>query len=248
MAVNQLAERKARVDAVRREYDATARLPCRVSAVRFMSRGRPVDVSVYDELVDAMHRQVRFRAEDTVLDVGTGSGLLLDRLANRVRRAVGTDLSAEQLQHIPPRPGVAACAAAGDSLPFVDATFDKVVCHGVFQHFPDKDYARATLSEMVRVCRPGGAIYVGSLFNEYLREVFLDIGGQRQVSVRQVAATRVRKALGRYQAPYYLFLSPAEMVRWAAELGCRRACPLLQVTESVDPLYRMFRFDLLIDR
>ena len=50
--------------------------------------------------------------------------------------------------------------APGEALPFPDASFDLVWSWTVLEHVQD---VRATLSEMVRVLRPGGEMYVGTV-------------------------------------------------------------------------------------
>ena len=48
-------------------------------------------------------------------------------------------------------------AAAGETLPFRDASFDLVHCFSTIEHVAS---AEETVREMVRVTRPGGAVYV----------------------------------------------------------------------------------------
>jgi 2-polyprenyl-3-methyl-5-hydroxy-6-metoxy-1,4-benzoquinol methylase len=48
---------------------------------------------------------------------------------------------------------------AGERLPFTDGSFDVVTCQQVLEHVADID---ATVSEMVRVTRPGGSIFVST--------------------------------------------------------------------------------------
>ena len=115
---------------------------------------------------------VRFRAEDIVLEVGAGSGLLLERIARHVARAFGTDLSAEILKLVPRAPNIEVQQMDSDALRFPDASFDKVVLNAVIQFFPDRDYAARCLAEMARVCRPGGMVYIGDIFNAYLEKEY----------------------------------------------------------------------------
>src|SRR5207237_869388 len=52
-------------------------------------------------------------------------------------------------------------------LPFMDASFDAVICLGLFEHIPPWLQA-TTLREMLRVARRGGAIYLMLLNNRSL--------------------------------------------------------------------------------
>jgi ubiquinone/menaquinone biosynthesis C-methylase UbiE len=90
-----------------------------------------------------------------VLDLASGPGLLARAAAARVGDAglvIASDISQGQLQCCPELPRV---AADGETLPFADASFDRVLCGLGLMFFPDED---AALGEMHRVLRPGGRI------------------------------------------------------------------------------------------
>ncbi len=50
-----------------------------------------------------------------------------------------------------------ALIAAGEAMPYAANTFDVVIANEVIEHVTDD---RATVAEMVRVCRPGGRIVI----------------------------------------------------------------------------------------
>jgi SAM-dependent methyltransferase len=101
-----------------------------------------------------------------VLDVACGAGHVAEQLAPHVRQVVGVDLTRALLDA-----GAARLLAAGVDnvllqegtvarLPFVDASFDLVVCRTALHHFADPDGA---IDEMRRVCRPGGRVVVADM-------------------------------------------------------------------------------------
>jgi len=96
-----------------------------------------------------------------LLDVGTGTGRILERLAPRVERGVGLDLSHEMLELARVRlssPELRHCQVRhGDmyNLPFPGASFDVVVFHMVL-HFADNP--AAAMAEAARVLKPGGKL------------------------------------------------------------------------------------------
>jgi SAM-dependent methyltransferase len=98
-------------------------------------------------------------AEGRVLDVGCGSGLLLDRMTRERDGglAVGVDASPEMLARARARLGrrAALCAADVHHLPFRDAAFDAVVSSSSLHYWADP--ARA-LGEVARVTRRGGRL------------------------------------------------------------------------------------------
>jgi demethylmenaquinone methyltransferase/2-methoxy-6-polyprenyl-1,4-benzoquinol methylase len=88
-----------------------------------------------------------------VLDVATGTGLIARALERRLRcRVIGIDLTEAMLRA---GPGRTVSAADARSLPFADRTFDALTFSYLLRYVDDPV---ATLRELARVVRPGGAI------------------------------------------------------------------------------------------
>jgi len=100
----------------------------------------------------------------TVLDIGTGPGVLLVELAARRPdlRLTGVDLSADMIaaarRNLEPF-GERAGARVGDvtSLPFPDRSFDLIVSSLSLHHW---DHPEAAVPELARILRPGGRVYI----------------------------------------------------------------------------------------
>lgn len=100
-----------------------------------------------------------------ILDVGSGTGVLLPALLETCPRAVITelDLAEEMLRENAAKrsaPPIRWVCADGMRLPFRAASFDLVLCFGVLPHFADLTSA---LRELSRVLLPGGVLAVGHL-------------------------------------------------------------------------------------
>lgn len=99
--------------------------------------------------VRARARQARFAAalpsDARVLDVGCG-----ERLS--VPQAVGIDVRATRATR---------CLGDGHTLPFREATFDGATSFAVLEHVADP---RAVVSEIHRVLKPRGVVYVSAPF------------------------------------------------------------------------------------
>lgn len=89
-----------------------------------------------------------------VLEVGCGTGLILERLSRVAERAVGVDLSPGMLEHAKAR-GLDVHEGSATALPFEDASFDAAVSFKVLAHVEDISSA---MGEMGRVVRPGGRV------------------------------------------------------------------------------------------
>ncbi|MHB8464878.1 MAG: class I SAM-dependent methyltransferase [Acidimicrobiales bacterium] len=101
-----------------------------------------------------------------VLDVACGAAHVAEQLAPYVRQVVGVDLTAALLELGCRRlrdAGVRnVLLQEGDAaaLPFVDGSFDLVVCRSSLHHFADVE---SSLREMGRVCRAGGRVAIDEL-------------------------------------------------------------------------------------
>lgn len=115
---------------------------------------------------------------DRLLDIGTGTGRLLELLAPRVRQGLGVDASKAMLalaRSRLARADLAHCSvrlADMYRLPLADETFDLAVLQMVLHHAADPP---GVLAEAARVLAPGGTLLVVDLAphaDEVLRQRF----------------------------------------------------------------------------
>ncbi|EUB96112.1 transcriptional regulator, ArsR family [Rhizobium sp. CF080] len=113
---------------------------------------------------------------DALLDLGTGTGWILQLLSNLYRRAVGIDASRDMLSvarsNLDKAGIVKASVRHGDilNLPLEGQDFDLITVHQVL-HFLDQP--ELAIAEAARVLRPGGRLLIVDLAPhtlEYLRE------------------------------------------------------------------------------
>ena len=118
----------------------------------------------YDEIAAAIAAEAP--AGGAVLDVGSGSGEVLLRLARRVPtlRLTGVDVDPGMLAvaerkaaRLPAASRPTFVAADAASLPMDDASVDLVVSSFAAHHLPDR---HAALAEMMRVLKPGGRVII----------------------------------------------------------------------------------------
>ena len=102
-----------------------------------------------------LRHALRGRAGLTILDLGAGSGIMMDRLGD-LGLNVGLDLSMSAARFCRAK-GHAALLADAGRLPFPAESFDAVIAADVIEHTPDDELV---VSELRRVLRPGGVLMV----------------------------------------------------------------------------------------
>ena len=95
-------------------------------------------------------------AEARVLDAGCGSGRTLQELVD-YGEVSGIELNTEAAALARGRGLGEVQVGRLEALPWEDATFDLITCLDVIEHVPDD---AAALTELRRVCRPGGWLLV----------------------------------------------------------------------------------------
>jgi ArsR family transcriptional regulator len=129
---------------------------------------------------------------DRVLDLGTGSGLMLPSLLERAERVIAVDASSTMLQLARQTAGKAAVDRCdfrlGDleHLPVADGEVDAVIACMVLHHVPRP---QAAIEEAWRALAPGGALTIVDLAqhaDESMREAHADLWlGFRPIEIRR---------------------------------------------------------------
>ena len=118
---------------------------------------------IYQAIHKRLLSQVELSANANVLDLGCGTGRLLNRLANQFPEITGTglDLSPQMLrvarQNNRHRPRLIYLEGNAENLPFVEGQFDAVFNTISFLHYPQPDQV---LKEVARVLSSGGKFYL----------------------------------------------------------------------------------------
>ena len=105
-------------------------------------------------------------AQDSVLDVACGPGLLACAFARHAAQVTGIDITEAMIEQARLRQQEQGLHnldwQVGNAvpLPFADGAFSLVVTRYSFHHFQQPERA---LAEMIRVCRPGGRVMVADV-------------------------------------------------------------------------------------
>lgn len=134
----------------------------------FTSWSKSYDRSILQWLLfDPSHKlilkQLDGRGSGHILDIGCGTGKLAHRLITHHRdaRVFGIDFCESMIRaagpHVTEEQRIHLGVADSQHLPFPDDAFDFITCSNSFHHYPDQ---QAALSEMHRVLRPGGQLFL----------------------------------------------------------------------------------------
>ena len=102
---------------------------------------------------------LKTREYSTLLDVGCGTGFLIDLLAGQKEAEyIGLDLSEKMVEAAREKGirGARFLTGSADRLPFADGSMDVVTCSQSFHHYP---YPEKAMQEACRVLKKGG-VYV----------------------------------------------------------------------------------------
>lgn len=208
--------------------------------------------SIYARLLD---EQLPFGAR--VLDVGCGTGQMVNFLALSGRIVIGCDLSNASLVkaiNFQRRFGIRnASFVKGDlfSLSFQEASFDYILCNGVLHHTVDP------YGGFLRLChwlKPGGCIVVG-LYNLYGRKLlqvrrFLGKLNAKMIfkldyQLRQKNLSKERKTiwfLDQYKHPHESTHTVKEVLNWfkGNDIRYLNSIPKIVFSEQFSQRERLF--------
>lgn len=177
----------------------------------------------YHRMLDELELELvaRYGRGKDLLEVGCGTGLVLERARRIGRSAIGVDLSRGMLEQARAR-GLLVAQGTATQLPVATASVDVAFCFKVLAHVAEPQLA---LAEMARVVRPGGWV-LAELYNpRSLRYLVKRLKSPTPIS----ATTDDGAVLTRYDdAAAIRRMLPPEL-SWQATRGIRIVTPVAAV-------------------
>src|SRR4051812_14182087 len=177
----------------------------------------------YHRMLDDLEVEIveRYARGKQVLEVGCGTGLILDRVAAFASRTSGIDLSGGMLARAAAR-GLSVVQASATELPIASASVDVAYSFKVLAHIPD---IAGAMREMSRVVRPGGYVIAEFYNARSLRRLVKAVKPPTAVSDQ----THDEHVYTRYDdaAAIRSYLPPE--LEWVATRGIRVITPVAAV-------------------
>lgn len=147
---------------------------------------------------------------ERLLDLGCGTGLILDLAHDLFKELDGIDITEEMLARVKPRSNVRTQRASAERIPFPDGTFDAVTAYSVLHHLEDLSQV---FHEVRRILKPGGFVYADESPSQHFLDALsnLDSGSTMTSEVRR-EREKLLTDVNQYQTRYGL---PIEVVKRA---------------------------------
>lgn len=169
--------------------------------------GEPMTAAEIREWLDDTVAQLREGAPRRVLEIGSGSGMILFSLAPDCTEYLGLDLSAaavETVRRVAAERGLASVRArqaeAGDFRDLTPASYDLTVINSVIQYFSGPEHLERVVRGAIAATAPGGRVFVGDVRSLALLPVYhASVQFHRAAGdvTRAELATRVQRGLAR---------------------------------------------------
>ena len=129
---------------------------------------RPENKAVVKSRLETLRRSFGAR----LLDIGCGTGFIIDLATDIFDQVRGVDLTPAMLARVRLQPNVQVYCGDAAHLPFRAGEFDVVSAYSFFHHLQD---LQPVLQEVHRVLRPGGGLYVDLEPNRHFWQAIMGV-------------------------------------------------------------------------
>lgn len=136
---------------------------------------RGIDIYLLDQILKG-----RYHSGESILDAGCGGGRNLKWFIENGLEVHACDIDAERISELKDTiPGAAFQVSDLASLPYSDAKFDHIICSAVLHFSKDEDHFMKQFSELSRVLKQGGSLFVRMCSFQGLDSAEQDLGDGR---------------------------------------------------------------------
>jgi 2-polyprenyl-3-methyl-5-hydroxy-6-metoxy-1,4-benzoquinol methylase len=141
------------------------------SPLHFYSLYGATTLEQWDAIVRAHVARLGYKRGERIFEAGTAAGAFVDSLARQYGVLVGgVDVAQDAIAIAQSRINGTFCAANSDHIPFVEsASFDHAVSFAVLMYVDGVSAACKVASELVRIVKPGGTVFLGQINDPDMR-------------------------------------------------------------------------------
>ncbi|WP_082684019.1 MULTISPECIES: non-ribosomal peptide synthetase [unclassified Mycobacterium] len=218
----------------------------------------PIPLAEMEQWQSGTVDRVMALAPRRVLEIGTGSGLVLSQIALACEEYWGTDFSAPTIRKLQ---AAVAGQPWGDRVTLLtqpahltgalpQGYFDTIVINSVIQYFPSAGYLAQVIDTAVDLLAPGGVLFIGDVRNYSLQSAFqtgVVLAHTPNAANADTAELRQRVARAMLGEPE-LLLSPEFFVSWAAEHASVAGLDIQVKAGSADNELTRYRYDVVVHK
>ncbi|MBW4619344.1 MAG: amino acid adenylation domain-containing protein [Cyanosarcina radialis HA8281-LM2] len=216
--------------------------------------GLPTSEEEMADWVDRTVDRILSFQPERILEIGCGTGLLLFRLVDCCDHYVGTDIAEEAIRYIEDnlddsnRDRVSLHCCAADNLAGIETgAFDTVVINSVIQYFPDMDYLVKVLTEIARVVKPGGRIFVGDVRSLPLMKAFHTSVQLHQAPDALPASELQQRIQEKIDREQQMYIAPEFFLALQEDIPAISQVHTLLKRGNVESELNRFRYDAILE-
>lgn len=131
---------------------------------------RLAESDIWTLLVDNINLNLELTGDERLLDVGCGNAYLLSRLNVTPKNIYGTDFAEKMITEAKKRlPESTFLQGEANEIPF-DGPFQRILSYSIFHYFPDLQYVKQVLTNLIAITGSKGIILIGDLLDSRFEE------------------------------------------------------------------------------
>ena len=198
---------------------------------------------------------VRIRAllPRRVLEIGSGTGVLLFELAKECDYYYATDNASSSITYIQQKLQSTSFThyvhtqetSAINIKAVKKNNFDTVILNSITQYFPSADYFKTVLDDSITKITPSGSVFIGDIYNlQYIDDFYFSVANYSQPELTRTLYTTQQNYFIREEN--YLFIHPEFFVQYALQHQRVTHCHIqLKKSKHFNEMSR-FRYDVTL--
>lgn len=218
--------------------------------------GQPIPAEEMKEWLYTTVDRIRSLNPQHVYEIGTGTGMILYRVAPVAKTYTGSDFSKKSIQYVErtldiidpiQTPIRLQHHPANDFSQVPEKAYDTVILNSIIQYFPSRQYLIDVLKGAVRSLVPGGRIFVGDVRDYRLQEAFHTAVELAKASDTDMTDQLLKRAKQRQLHDDELLLAPEFWTKLKEEIPEISQVRIMPKRGSYLNELSRFRYDVVLE-